>query len=312
MNLVGKIFTVFIFVMGLVFMSFAVAVYATHKNWKDEVKREEASGGKPLGLEPALKNKERENAILEDEKIDLEADLEKERLAKAVALAAEEEKRVDVEKRYNDLKDKHEKLVFEEREFVAKLKAAHDTLESLRIEIKGDEDKGGKRPGLRKQVRQAETDRDAYFNEVVRLTDELHQAVTELKRLRARQLDLAAELAKALLVLRKFDLKPEPALYANEPPLVDGYVRAVTRDGVVEISIGSDDGLLKGHKLEVVRTTGGRATYVGRIEVVKTDPDMSACRIDPKYLKSPVRSGDGVFTRPRVQAQVPIKQPAKG
>ena len=33
MNLVGKIFTVLIFLMSLVFAGFAVAVHATHKNW---------------------------------------------------------------------------------------------------------------------------------------------------------------------------------------------------------------------------------------------------------------------------------------
>ncbi len=34
MNLVGKIFTVLIFVMSLVFMAFTVMVYATHVNWQ--------------------------------------------------------------------------------------------------------------------------------------------------------------------------------------------------------------------------------------------------------------------------------------
>ena len=39
MNLVGKIFVVLIFVMSLVFMAFAMAVYATHRNWREEVTR---------------------------------------------------------------------------------------------------------------------------------------------------------------------------------------------------------------------------------------------------------------------------------
>ena len=37
MNLLGKIFVVLIVVMSLVFMTLALAVYATHKNWKDIV-----------------------------------------------------------------------------------------------------------------------------------------------------------------------------------------------------------------------------------------------------------------------------------
>ena len=36
MNLVGKIFTVLIFLMSVVFAAFAVAVHATHKNWLTE------------------------------------------------------------------------------------------------------------------------------------------------------------------------------------------------------------------------------------------------------------------------------------
>ena len=34
MNAVGKILVMLNFVMSLVFMSFAVAVYSTHKNWE--------------------------------------------------------------------------------------------------------------------------------------------------------------------------------------------------------------------------------------------------------------------------------------
>ena len=36
MNLVGKIFVILVFVMSIAFMTFAVAIYATHKNWKVE------------------------------------------------------------------------------------------------------------------------------------------------------------------------------------------------------------------------------------------------------------------------------------
>jgi len=36
MTLIGKIFTMLILVMSIVFMSFAVMVFATHKNWKEQ------------------------------------------------------------------------------------------------------------------------------------------------------------------------------------------------------------------------------------------------------------------------------------
>ena len=48
-------------------------------------------------------------------------------------------------------------------------------------------------------------------------------------------------------------------------------ITATPGAGLVEISLGSDQGLLKGHQLEVYRIGGGQSTYVGRIEVVQTD-----------------------------------------
>ena len=52
MNLVGKIFVVLILVMSVVFMAFAMAVYATHRNWREVVVNEQAAPDKPLGLKP--------------------------------------------------------------------------------------------------------------------------------------------------------------------------------------------------------------------------------------------------------------------
>ncbi len=39
MNLIGKIFTVLIFLMCLVFGTFAVMLHAAHKNWLAESRR---------------------------------------------------------------------------------------------------------------------------------------------------------------------------------------------------------------------------------------------------------------------------------
>ena len=35
MTLVGKIFTMLILIMSIIFMAFAMMVFATHRNWKD-------------------------------------------------------------------------------------------------------------------------------------------------------------------------------------------------------------------------------------------------------------------------------------
>ena len=40
MNLVGKIFTVLIFVMCIVFASFSLMLHAAHKNWWNEIAKQ--------------------------------------------------------------------------------------------------------------------------------------------------------------------------------------------------------------------------------------------------------------------------------
>ena len=66
MNLVGKIIVVSILVMGVLFMAFAIADYATHKNWREIVVNEQATPDKPLGL-LELKKVQADNKDLTDQ-----------------------------------------------------------------------------------------------------------------------------------------------------------------------------------------------------------------------------------------------------
>jgi hypothetical protein len=266
MNLVGKILTVFILVMSIFFCALAVAVYATHKNWRQIVLNPTPAPGRPLGLQQQLKN---------------------EALAK-------------LSNEYNQLKLQHDQLRKdydgidqERREALARMKTSEDRLAALRTAVEGDEAQGGKTPGLRKEILQAQRERDQYFNEVVRLTDEKNQAIDTLRRLRDYQVVLRQDLDKAQAVLLKFGLKPVPELYRDQPPPVEGLVRSTQEEKWVEIDIGSDDGLLPGHKLEVYRGSG----YVGRIEVVKTDFDRAVCQVVPGYLKSRMQRDDFVTSK---------------
>ena len=89
MNLIGKIFVVLIFVMSLVFMSFAVAVYGTHQNWKVEA----AKRRRPWSTRPAASCKRPRT-----KKTQLEADIAKEAVAKRQALAKLETERDELQK----------------------------------------------------------------------------------------------------------------------------------------------------------------------------------------------------------------------
>ncbi len=286
MNLVGKIFTVLILLMSMFFMGLAVAVYSAHKNWREVVENPEASGGKDLGLKFQLENNRARNQELKDQLDKLDGELAAEKAAKRQALSKLENENSELKGERDELTREHAKLKQAEREAVVAMQATQETLAGLRTEVEG----------LREKISKAQADRDAHFKSVVALTDNLHQAVNELKRLKGRQVTLADDLAKAKTVLQHNGLTVHTPT-TNTPPQVDGLVLATTGDGLVEISIGEDDGLLKGHSLQVYRIAGGVSTYLGRIAVVRTSPDRSVCKIDPNYRKGTIQRGDRVASK---------------
>ena len=54
MTFLGKIFTVLIMIMSVLFMGLAMVVFATHTNWKKVVDNPQASANAPLGLKQQL------------------------------------------------------------------------------------------------------------------------------------------------------------------------------------------------------------------------------------------------------------------
>ncbi len=145
---------------------------------------------------------------------------------------------------------------------------------------------------------EAQQDRDKIFKDLVQKDDELNQAKNELEQLQKRNKDVAADLAKYKELARWIGAPDPNSDYKSKvPPQVDGIVTATPGAGLVEISLGSDQGLRKGHRLEVYRMGAGQNVYVGRIEVLRAGTTASVCKIDPKYQNSNITVGDRVAAR---------------
>jgi hypothetical protein len=74
---------------------------------------------------------------------------------------------------------------------------------------------------------------------------------------------------------------------------VDGIVTGTGREGLVEVSVGADDGLATGNTMEVYR--GSR--YLGRIQLINVAADRSVARILPEFRKGTIAKDDRVATR---------------
>jgi len=284
MNALGKLFVVLIFVMSIVFMSFSMMVYATHKNWYEIVTNQEP--GQPKGLKLQLQELKQVNQDLKNRLDSLQKDYEQQISAKTQSLAKLEAERQVLTQERDERQRQLTELVQSERKAVGTMDATQKTLADMRAEV----------DRLRETFRKAEAEKDANFKEMVSLTDELHVAQNNLETTRQEQAELNDKFAQAKAVLNRHGLNLFEPL-DGQPPKVDGIVTAVCRGGLIEISIGQDDGLRPGHTLEVFRRSSGRSKYLGRVKIVRTEPDRAAAKILPEYREGAIQVEDRVATR---------------
>lgn len=282
MTLLGKVFTVLIFVMSILFMGFAVAVFATHKNWKMLVTNETKTpdGKYDIGLVQKYKQLTTVNQSLKDEADGLTRQLNQERAARRSAIGVLETKLKEAQDRLTAKEGELRTLQTTEGESAAALKTAQLTVEGLRAEV----------GQLRADIKTAQTDRDRQFEKVVELTDSWHATKGLARNLSERQRQLIEEIRVMKQTLQNAPVGLIPA--AGEAPDLNGLVMRVEKQFIV-VSLGSDDGLRVGHRLHISRPN----VYLGYAVVVKTEPDKLVAQIDEKSQKGKIEVNDIVTTR---------------
>jgi hypothetical protein len=272
MTLVGKIFTMLILVLSIMFMAFSIMVFATHKNWNTTATKLQAD------VTAA-------NAALKDAKDALErekTDLAREQAARKAALAALQVRVRQAEERLGAKEKELSDLTAAHSQTTEAAKVAQDRLALLEKET-GD---------LRNTLRTERQRLDKMFLNVVDLTDKLNQA--ESLRLNLEEVNSKAtqEMTRMKMVLDRNGLTPD-SLVAHIPPKVEGVVLEVSDKDLLEISIGADDGLKIGHSLDVYRGS----QYLGRIVVKKTNPDRAVGQIMKELQRGQIKRGDRVTTK---------------
>ncbi|MFO0896582.1 MAG: hypothetical protein U0836_04035 [Pirellulales bacterium] len=279
MNRFGKVLVVSIFIASIVFMASAMGVWLVNRNHREAIT-------KPGGWKDRLAQAEQQKTQLETEKAAIEQELENERTAKRMALARLESERGTLQQNLTALTQERAQLVQEASQAAAALAAIQKNLEAWRGEMQN----------LRTQVRAANVDREAQFNKVVALTDNIHQVEGELAAQKERNLQLQ-QLADRYAKLLETNSIPTDTAVADLPVKVEGVIDVVRGGRYVELNIGSDDGLRPGDTLEVYNG----AKYLGRIRVTsEIEPDRAVAEILKDLQKGAIREGDHVTTRFKV------------
>lgn len=281
MNLVGKTFIVLILILSVMFMTLMFTVYATHKNWKQETEDVKAK------LAAKEKQYNELNAQLTEQKKVYAYEVK----AKNEALAKLASTRERLESDRDAAIAKYETVHRQRNEVINAIDNVHTTMAETRREINQ----------WREAFRTLQADNAKNLRELVKVTEESQQASLELATLVAVGKDLAKDYRDACEVLAHLDAVPKPSLYSGPPALegkiLDVQVNNANNNSIVEISLGSDDGLLKGHQLYVYRNSNGDDVLLGKIEVVATEPNRAACRVLPEYRKGNILREDNVKTK---------------
>ncbi len=270
-NVLGKIFVFGVFVMSLMLMTFAVAIYSSHVNWQEVAKKQQED----------LKK-------LTDEKTSLNKDID--RLTKSVAdseaardqvVAKFQQALIEKDKELTTLKDARDDKLTEMQKKIADLATVEADLTRAREE-------GTK---LQAEVRDKQQKVDSQVTRAAEIAGQLHEKESFLEIANERKAQLEKQVAQARLLLKQNGLSLD-SLPKDRVPTMNGVVVAVA-DDAIEVSLGFDDGLQTGHQIEVYRND----EYLGRAIVKSVKPDRAIAVLVREYSRGIVQRGDKVTTR---------------
>jgi hypothetical protein len=284
MNLLGKIFVVLIFVMSLIFMTMALMVYSTHKNWKEEITR--------AGPSPGWKARYDELKA-ENEKLEVQRD----EMAKTVT-SVKAERNEAVAKMITAVQALEQTLATAKTELADKSKSLSESNAALKTQQENLSTATANVQTLTENIKGEQTRADNWFKAALQLNDQLSQAMVQIPNLEERLKGLTDMVGKARLLLAQNGMTIEDSP-DRQPPPITTTVSAINSEGLVEIGVGTHDGVRLNHELDVVRE--GR--FLGRIRIVNVEPDRAVGQIVRDYYVSQIRAGDTVTTKLRTLAR---------
>ncbi len=283
MTLLGKVFMFIILLLSGIFFSLALAINASHTNWRDA-----ATG--PNGYQAQIKKL---GVTIQELKAEIERSqniLAAEQAARRGALASLQ----------TQLSEAQGKLAEKEGELLklgSSLSTLTDTLKTSTLELSRLTSENDEIKKLNDATIQ---DRNTQRAKVISLTDEYNSlqsvfadAKAQEDQLRDENTALEARVNIMRSTLVKAGIKEDPD---DAPPEgLNGQVLAVGRENMVEVSLGRDDGVKVDHEFDVFRG----AQYLGKIRILQTRDDKSIGGIIKAYHKGPIQQGDKVAAKIR-------------
>jgi chromosome segregation ATPase len=282
MTTVGKILVVLHLFLSVLFMAFAGAVFTAQKNWKTEAtNKTKALAAAQAKLTAETNAFERERTELTAKNDALKNDItrltgEKAALATQVAtLQSDNEKLTTANDTQTDV-------------------AGNQTREANARKTEADLQ--------REKNRIAFETRSQMSKELQEAKDKVFALELQIQDMNERQNNTLTDMATMKRFLRVKGLPTDPkAMVAltTPPPEVEGRVMDYYKEKkgnteLVEISLGSDDGLSVGHKMTVYN---GQGRYLGQIRLTNVQADKAVGIVTEKAKNTVIQKDDYVTTK---------------
>jgi hypothetical protein len=284
MTFVGKILVIVIMAFSLLFLGISTVVFTTHTNWKKETEDQKKKVTKLQADSNELQTK------LDNAKKELEK-----------AQSDHQEAISQASNRIKSLEDENSKDKAEATAARAKLE---DAQQSAKTSLLLADERRKETELLRDQKSAVEKQANGFKLRQTELNDRIRELERQSKTLEDNNKDLRDRAARFQTALRRNGLPDDVSTYKGleSPPPVHGEVARVdAQNRRLEITIGSDDGLVPGHELFLYRTKP-RAEYLGKVQVLAVDPDQAVVKVIGTTVQGKkIQEGDIVSStiRPR-------------
>jgi len=285
MTTVGKILVLLIMAFSLMLAAISSVVFTTSKNWKAAA---EAESKKVRDLTAKIADANSQTAAA---KKDLEGET-----AKYEALAKQ-------------LNDKIAAVEAQNQAAQQQITTAAGQVATAQQNAKTALDEAEANRKETMQLRELKSEVEKQANEfklhVADLNDKIREMERALEAATKNNNDLKERVAKYSTLLRANGLPDDPSQVTgleSPPPVVGEVKRVDPTNRKLEATIGSNDGLVPGHELNLMRMSP-RPEYLGKAKVISVDPNQSVLQvIGNTYQGKKLQEGDIVSStiRPRL------------
>jgi hypothetical protein len=275
MTFVGKILVIVIMAFALLFLGISAVTFTTAKNWMVATKAEQKKVDE-------LKKKVN----------DAQAQSEAAKKGLEDAKSAFDQMTKQLNTQLASLRDENKRNLDQITTVRSQLVGAQETAKSTMEEVKARREQTAL---LRNQKAAVEKQANEFKLHQADLTDRIRELERGLDTATKNNSDLRERVAKFSALLRQNGLSDDISQIKGleSPPPVMGEVKRIdSSNRRVEVTIGSDDGLVSGHELFVFRVSP-RPEYLGKISIVAVDPDQAVGKvIGNTYQGKKIKEGD--------------------